>query len=120
MPYHYIKRLPNVPVGEKSPSMECASRALVLLGHKKKFECSNCKTLYHQICILKEHQIHIPNGYDDDLFACHDCFAVEDDTDDEYDTGIFKGSILITKMYLVLTPFKQTFLHKLETTFSDI
>jgi hypothetical protein len=40
---------------------------------------------------LKEHQIHIPNDSDDDLFVCHYCFAVEDDTDDEYDTGIFKG-----------------------------
>ncbi|XP_021937894.1 uncharacterized protein LOC110838712 [Zootermopsis nevadensis] len=50
----------------------------------------NFRKLYHQTCIQKEHQIHIPNDSDDDLFMCHDCFAVEDDTDDEYDTGIFK------------------------------
>jgi hypothetical protein len=33
---HYIKSLPNVPVGDRSPSMECASSALVQLGHQKR------------------------------------------------------------------------------------
>ena len=76
----------------KSPIHGMCFKCARTVGLKQKgFECSTCNKLYHERCIPKEHQIHIPDDSDDDLFVCHGCFPVEDDSDDGIDESVFSN-----------------------------
>ncbi|CAG4961794.1 unnamed protein product [Parnassius apollo] len=55
----------------------------------KSLLCSSCKKSYHNQCIPIKHREHIPDEEDILDFICHNCYIMNDDSEDEVSNNMY-------------------------------
>lgn len=51
---------------------------------KQGSKCSKCDKAFHNSCIPVKHRENIPDDSDEDLFLCHICYTVQDESDEDF------------------------------------